>query len=72
MSNEHGVTLGRLVAAERNALVALETVKSLAAKNNNLEKQVDKLLVENIEFRQQLSLLNAQIHGLRGSGSTER
>lgn len=72
MSNEPGLTLGRLVAAERNALAALQAAKRLTQENADLRDKVTNMQKETILMRDQISAMQVQMAGLRGSGATER
>lgn len=41
--SEPGLSLARLIAAERNALAAIETTKNLQASNDDLRLRVSRL-----------------------------
>lgn len=71
MSNEPGLTLGRLVAAERNALAAVQECKRLSARVSSLEGELNKARAENSNLALQLGALNARTASLIGSGATQ-
>lgn len=70
MSNEPGLTLGRLVAAERNALAAIEAVKNLMEKTNGYTSRIQRLETENLDLKRELNVLRAMMYGNRGGGPT--
>lgn len=69
-SGESGVTLGRLIAAERNASAALEGVKEQRQITPLLAKQLQAAEAEILQLKQIVAALQAQIHSGRGTGPT--
>lgn len=67
---EPGMNLGRLVAAERNALAAIETLKQLSERLQATESGVSRLQEENQQLHQRINALQLQIVRLMGSGAT--
>lgn len=72
MSNEPGLTLGRLVAAERNAVSALAEVKRVSAIAASLSDDLAKAKAEVVQLKGMLDVLNARTATLMGSGATQR
>lgn len=62
--------LGRLVAAERNALAALENQKTARQVLQDLVARVARLEQENHQLKQQITTITGQIYAARGSGPT--
>lgn len=70
MPNEPGLTLGRMVAAERNALAAVNGVKELRELYQPLLERLEKLELENAALKQQVAALNSRFYQSMGSGPT--
>lgn len=70
MSNEPGLTLGRLIAAERNALAAINTLKALEKRLAGYEQQLTQIRAENVQLSQRINALQLQIVAGMGNGST--
>lgn len=64
-------TLGRLVAAERNAMAAINLAKQNAELLGKVELRCESLAASNVELQSQVSALNARIYKMMGTGSTE-
>lgn len=69
-SREPGVTLGRLMAAERNALSALNTVKSLHSNLSEKDKKIQQLESEVAQLKGQLNGFNTRLAMVQGRGPT--
>lgn len=64
--------LGRLVAAERNALAAIELAKNVSSQNAAIQAEIVMLKQQVVQLQQQNGALNARIAGLIGTGATQR
>ncbi len=70
MSNEPGLSLGRLVAAERNANASLQAAKNLSEQVSALDAQVKKLQAQLAQSEAMLAALNGRTAAMIGSGPT--
>lgn len=70
MSNEPGLTLGRLVAAERNALAAIESVKNVNARTGDYAERLQRLEQQVIDLVRENNILKARMYGAVGGGPT--
>lgn len=70
MSNEPGLSLGRLVAAERNAAAALNLTKELSRRLTVAEARLLKAETQAQQDAQTIAALNGRTAALIGSGST--
>lgn len=70
LSHEPGMNLGTLVAANRNALAAIETSKKLSERLQAAETNISRLQEENQLLHQRINALQLQIVRLIGSGAT--
>lgn len=70
MSKEPGLTLGRVVAIERNALAAIEAVKQMNVRVSQLEAQLETVHAQKLQLEQQIQALNVRIAMMAGNGST--
>ena len=64
--------LGRLIAAERNALAAIELAKNTSKQCAALEAEVAQLKRQSAQLQQQLATMNARTAQLFGTGATQR
>lgn len=73
MSNEPGLTLGRLIAAERNALAAIEAAKANNQNQLQLRNRVARLEAEVVNLKSEAQRLRALLPTFAlGSGPTKR
>ena len=63
---------GRIVAAERNALAAIEHGKHMSKRMALLEAQVKQLSAKNAQLEQRLNAMQGQIVAMMGNGATSR
>lgn len=70
MSKEPGLTLGRVVAIERNALAAIEAAKQMNVRVSQLEAQLETVHAQKLQLEQQIQALNVRIAMMAGNGST--
>lgn len=64
--------MGRLVAAERNALAAIELAKKVSSQNATHKTEIAALKQQVVQLQQQNGVLNGRIAGMIGSGATQR
>ena len=62
--------LGRLIAAERNAVTAINFCKELRETVAKLAARVEQTAAENVQLRQELNSVRAQLYATRGGGPT--
>lgn len=72
MSHEPGLTLGRLVAAERNALAALEALKHSQQQRAELAQRLARIEADNVRLAQRVDALTARVVVMMGTGATVR
>lgn len=74
MSNEPGMTLSRLVAAEKNGLAAIEISKLARKGESDLRQRVVQLEAENAAMKMAIEQLRQQMFALLniGTGPTAR
>lgn len=65
-----GCHLGRLVAAERNALAAIELAKKVSAELGDVQGENVKLTRQVIQLSEQVNALQVKIAMMRGTGPT--
>lgn len=63
--------LGRLIAAERNALAAIELAKNLSERVSTIEAEKDKVQRQLIEAQTQINALQVRMAMQRGAGPSE-
>jgi hypothetical protein len=68
--SEPGMNLGRLVAAERNALAAIETAKQAKNSTSEHEQKIARLESDNAAMKNDLVSLRGLVLALKGSGPT--
>ena len=62
--------LGRLIAAERNALAALNWSREARDILRDLAARLSRVEAENVQLRSELQALRSQVFAQRGSGPT--
>ena len=72
MSNEPSNTLGRLIAAERNALAALEQAQQAIKLAGSLDGRVQAKEQKIAQLEQHIASLNGRLAAMMGSGATQR
>lgn len=70
--SEPGVTLGRLIAAERNALAAVSAAKDMREKLGAALDRIDKLEAEQVAMKTAMQYVNVRLALMRGAGPTVR
>lgn len=63
--------LGRVVAAERNALAAITLAKTLSERLTVVEGQCFQTKQQNVIFQEQINALQVRLATMRGNGATE-
>ena len=67
---EPGLTLGRLIAAERNALAGVEVSRRAESDVAALTQRVSRLELEVVQLKEAMARLNARVYSMMGSGAT--
>lgn len=63
--------LGRLVAAERNAIAAITLAKTLSERLSAMEGEAAQAKQQNLLFQEQITALQVRLAMMRGTGATE-
>jgi hypothetical protein len=66
------VDLGRVIAADRNALAAIEAAKAARSAIHVMESKVDSLQRQVIQQGEQIHALQIRLASMRGTGPSER
>lgn len=64
-------SLGRLVAAERNAIAAITLAKTLSERLSVMEGEAAQARQQNLLFQEQIAALQVRLAMMRGTGATE-
>jgi hypothetical protein len=70
MSNEPSLNLGRLIAAERNAITALSGQKTAENKLVDMTRRLDQTQAQLAFVQEQITALQVRLAGIMGSGPT--
>jgi len=70
MSDEPGVSLGRLIATERNALTAISGQKAAEVKIEDLTRNLYQMQVQVALLQEQITALQVRLASMMGNGPT--